>query len=92
MAKFGVVYNPTDNVKLQNSQFFLPKGPDNFSLFSLPNAYKQTPKQNITNEDITVDLGQVLGVSEEGQQEAKSLHPHKTSQNTLTNDYTPYRT
>ena len=32
-------------------------------------------------------LGQVLGVSEEGQQEAKRLQPHKTSHNTLTNDY-----
>ena len=34
-------------------------------------------------------LVQVLGVSAEGQQEAKKLHPHKTSDNTLTNNYTP---
>ena len=31
-------------------------------------------------------LKQVLGVFAEGQQEAKSLHPHKTSDNTLTNN------
>ena len=37
-------------------------------------------------------LGQVLGVSAEGHQEAKSLHPHKTSDNTFKNNYTPPRT
>ena len=37
-------------------------------------------------------LVQVLGVSAEGQQEAKSLQPNKTNQNTLTNNYTPHRT
>ena len=35
---------------------------------------------------------QVLGVYEEGQQEAKSLHPHKTSHKTLTNDHISPRT
>ena len=39
-----------------------------------------------------MDLGQVLAVFEDGQQEAKSLHPHKTSHNTLTNDYISPRT
>ena len=34
-------------------------------------------------------LGQVLGVSAEGQQKPQSLHPHKTSDNTLTNNKTP---
>ena len=34
-------------------------------------------------------LVQVLGVSAEGSQEAKSLQPNKTSHNTLTNNYTP---
>ena len=28
MAKFRILYNPTDNVKLLNSQVSLPKGPD----------------------------------------------------------------
>ena len=31
----------------------------------------------------------VLGVSAEGQREAKSLQPNKTSHNTLTHNYTP---
>ena len=30
LAKFRLVYNPTVNVKLQNSQFSLPKGPEDF--------------------------------------------------------------
>ena len=34
-------------------------------------------------------LVQVLRVSKEGQQEAKSVQPNKTSHNTLTNNYTP---
>ena len=34
-------------------------------------------------------LGQVQGVSAEGQQEAKSLHFNKTSYNNLTSKYTP---
>ena len=37
-------------------------------------------------------LVQVPGVSSEGQQEAKSFIPNKTSYNTLTNNYTPPRT
>ena len=30
LAKFGLLYNPIDNVKLLNSQISLPKGPDEF--------------------------------------------------------------
>ena len=39
-----------------------------------------------------MDWVQVLGVSSEGQPEAKSLQPNKTSHNTLTNNYNPPRT